>query len=121
MVATRSDPDGGQDADEVKHRQISHGLAGVQRVGGRRLRQGTTNNESAEDPWLDDKAVRDSRKKNHIHAPDDDKDKEVPETGFKKVGSFLFPFTNSLGLAAQYRKCKITLCIGNTHVLKLLL
>ena len=31
--------DGGQDADGDKHHQISHGPTGIQRVGGRGLRQ----------------------------------------------------------------------------------
>ena len=34
--------DDGQDVLGVKHRQISHGLAGVQKI----------NNESPKDPWL---------------------------------------------------------------------
>ena len=36
-TATTSNKDGGQDSEVAKHKQISHGLAGVQRVGGRGL------------------------------------------------------------------------------------
>ena len=41
---------GGQDADGEQHRQISHGLAGAQRVG---VGDSTSLTASPKEPWLD--------------------------------------------------------------------
>ena len=51
-VAATINHDGGQDADGVKHRQISHGLACVQRVGGRGLRHRPTTSLQKSHGWM---------------------------------------------------------------------
>ena len=75
-----------------------------------------------EDLWLDDpdKSRRGSRKNNRMLSAGGRRRGGGALNRIEKVGSFLFPFTSSPGLVAQLSKCEITLCIGNTLVLKLL-
>ena len=111
---------GGQDVHAEKHWQISHGLAGAQQVGVGGTNQ-LTLTVSLKDPWLDDpkKSRGGRRRKKSMLAAGVTRKRRRCLYQIKGWWFFFVSFYFSPGVVAQLSKCEITLCIGNTHVLKL--
>ena len=105
--------DGGQRADgENTDKSAMDSLASS--VGGPNQ---LTLTVSPKDPWLDDRRGR--RRKNSMLAAGVTRKRRRYLYQIKGWWFVLFSFYCSLGVVARLSKCEITLCIGNTHVLKL--